>query len=103
MAADGSGLRKRLFDRGDRVQVTPRSRPGHVRTPHYVLGKTGTIDRYLGEFPSPEELAYGQDGLPARRLYTVQFKQTDIWKDYASGNDTLLVDLYENWLRDLES
>lgn len=103
MAADGSAPRKRLLDRGDRVQVMSRSRPGHVRTPHYVLGKMGTIDRYLGEFPSPEELAYGQDGLPARRLYSVRFKQTDIWKDYASDNDALLVDLYENWLKDVES
>jgi nitrile hydratase len=94
-------LRKRLFEPGEHVRVTPRGRPGHVRTPHYVRGKVGVIESYLGDFPSPEELAYGQDGLPKRRLYSVKFKQDEIWQDYGAMSDFVLVDIYENWLQEI--
>ena len=38
--------------------------PGHVRTPAYLRGKTGVIERSLGPFANPEQLAYG---LPAEK------------------------------------
>jgi nitrile hydratase len=73
--------------------------PGHVRTPFYVRGKTGWVEAYHGDFPNPEELAYGKDGLPPRALYLVGFKQADVWQDYQAGSsDTLYVDVYEHWL-----
>ncbi len=52
------------FKVGDRVKVTNASPPGHVRTPTFVRGKTGTIIRHYGAFPNPERLAYGMTGLP---------------------------------------
>jgi hypothetical protein len=30
-------------------------KPGHVRTPSYVCGRVGTIERYCGLFENPEE------------------------------------------------
>lgn len=85
---------------GDRVRVTRTNPPGHRRTPFYIRGKTGTIERVCGDFPNPEELAYGFDGLPRRPLYRVRFRQKDVWPDYAGPDgDTVDVDIYEHWLQ----
>jgi len=88
------------FSPGDKVRVLAIERAGHVRTPSYVRGKPGWIERVHGEFPNPESLAYGGDGLPRQPLYMVGFRQRDLWPDrYAeSPSDRLYVDLYEPWL-----
>ena len=56
---------------------------GHVRTPFYIRGKRGVIERLCGAFANPEELAYARPGLPAQPLYRVRFLQRDVWPDYA--------------------
>src|SRR5262249_46590290 len=57
------------------------------------------IERFCGEFKNPEELGYGFDGLPKRRLYRVRFRQVDLWPDYKGDTaDTVDVDVYEHWL-----
>ena len=87
------------FEPGDRVRVLPAGKPGHVRTPGYLKGKTGWIESVLGEFPNPEDLAYGFFGLPGRQLYKVGFRQADLWRDYdGPADDCLYADVYEHWL-----
>lgn len=87
------------FGRGDRVAVRRAFPPGHIRTPHYIRGKAGTVERICGSFANPEELAYGRNGLPARPLYRVRFLQRDVWPDYSGGQgDTLDIEIYEHWL-----
>ncbi|HET7270605.1 MAG TPA: SH3-like domain-containing protein [Rubrobacter sp.] len=87
------------FEPGDRVRVLPAEKPGHVRTPGYLKGKTGWIESVLGEFPNPEELAYGFSGRPERLLYKVGFRQADLWDDYdGPAEDRLCADVYEHWL-----
>jgi nitrile hydratase len=88
------------FQLGDRVRVQTFDPRTHVRTPGYVRGKQGWIERVQGEFRNPESLAYGGDGLPRQPLYMVGFRQTDLWQTrYAeSPADRLFVDLYEHWL-----
>jgi nitrile hydratase len=87
------------FATGDRVAVRPSDSPGHIRTPHYVRGRTGVVERVCGPFANPEELAYGRDGLPARPLYRVRFRQNDLWPDYAGRpGDHVEVEIYEHWL-----
>jgi nitrile hydratase beta subunit-like protein len=72
---------------------------GHVRTPFYIRGHTGTIERLCGEFPNPEELAQMRDGLPPQSLYRVRFLQTDVWPDYrGSAQDVLEVEIFQHWL-----
>jgi nitrile hydratase len=85
---------------GDRVRVSVRDAQGHVRTPAYVRGKPGWIERVHGDFRNPEILAYGGDGLPRQPLYMVGFRQKDLWADryHESTDDSLYVDLYEHWL-----
>jgi nitrile hydratase subunit beta len=86
------------FKSGDRVRVKFEDRPGHIRTPWYIRGKCGWIERVYGEFLNPEELAYGRNGLPKRTLYLVGFHHRDLWSPMAASNDKVLVDIYEHWL-----
>jgi len=87
------------FNPGDRVAVRRAYPPGHVRTPHYIRGKTGIIERICGGFPNPEELAYGRNGQPIRPLYRVRFAQRHVWPDYAGPtDDTIDIEIYEHWL-----
>ncbi len=87
------------FDPGEPVRVRLEDRPGHIRTPSYVKGKTGQIETGLGAFKDPESLAYGGSGLPDKHLYKVAFRQKDLWDGYAgSPDDTLYIDIYEHWL-----
>ena len=84
---------------GDRVLVRRAFPPGHIRTPWYIRGKSGVIERICGEFGNPEELAYGRDGTPKQPLYRVRFRQNEVWDDYAeSPSDTIDVEIFEHWL-----
>ena len=79
---------------GQRVRVDDRSHAGHHRTPSYVKGQTGTVERVHGAFTNPETRAYGLDGLPEQRLYLV-----------ALASDTshrIYVDVFEHWLEEAQ-
>ena len=81
-----------------RVRVKSLMPPGHVRTPHYLRGKTGTIERSLGSFPNPEALAYDRPA-PALPLHRVRFTMAELWGDAAEHpDDTLDAEIYEHWL-----
>jgi nitrile hydratase len=87
------------FSPGDRVRVRVAFPLGHVRTPYYVRGATGVIERCCGSFGNPEELAHGRPGEPRQPLYRVRFRQKDLWPDYrGAGDDTLEVEIYQHWL-----
>jgi hypothetical protein len=87
------------FHAGDQVRVIEAYPLGHVRTPFYIRGKTGTVERVCGAFPNPEELAQMRDGLPAQPLYRVRFRQNDVWPDYRGGaHDVVEVEIYQHWL-----
>jgi len=87
-----------LFRPGERVRVLKAYPLGHVRTPFYIRGCTGVVERICGAFPNPEELAQMRDGLPPPPLYRVRFLQKDVWPDYANANDVLEVEIYQHWL-----
>ena len=93
----------RRFQVGDRVVVRAAYPIGHVRTPHYIRGKSGVIERLCGAYANPEELAYARPGLPKQPLYRVRFLQTDVWSDY-SGQfaDVIEVEIYQHWLEPAE-
>ena len=89
-----------MFEPGQRVRVRldwPETRgPCHIRTPYYVRGAEGVVERRLGQFANPEDLAFGR---PAARLdlYHVRFDQPALWGEGAPG-DVLVVELFEHWL-----
>ena len=85
----------------ERVRVKSMMPPGHVRTPAYLRGKDGVIERALGPFGNPEQLAYG---LPAgeKPLYRVRFTMAEVWGDKAEcPTDTLDAEIYDHWLERL--
>jgi hypothetical protein len=88
-----------LFKSGDPVKVRFAHPPGHVRTPYYIRGHRGVIERLCGSYPNPEELAYARSGRPAQPLYRVRFLQREIWPDYGGNpTDTVDVEIYQHWL-----
>ena len=91
------------FNPGDQIIVREEYPIGHFRTPMYVRGNRGIVVRYLGHFDNPEPLAYClKTNLLA--LFKVRFRQFDLWPDYAgSAADTLELDLYENWLKEVDN
>ena len=89
----------RRFAVGERVRVKRSFPPGHRRTPYYIRGKHGVVERVCGAFPNPEELAYGFDGEPKRVLYRVRFTQAEVWPDYSGPErDAIELEIYEHWL-----
>lgn len=88
------------FAPGARIRVKadyPETRgPCHIRTPHYVRGREGVVERPLGAFRNPEDLAFGRP--PATiPLYHVRFDQPGLWNEGKAG-DTVLIELFEHWL-----
>ena len=91
------------FKVGDAVRVRAMYSPGHIRTPWYVRGRSGAIERLCGVFANPEELAYARPGTPRQPLYRVRFTQRDLWPDYAGGEyDSIEIEIYQHWLEPTE-
>src|SRR5207253_11282592 len=82
------------FRPGQRVRVSARAHGGHHRTPAYLKGRAGTVERVHGAFRNPETRAYGGDGLPEQTLYCVSFADR--------GRDSIHADVYEHWLEAAE-
>jgi nitrile hydratase len=80
------------FAAGDQVVVSARAHAGHHRTPGYLKGRHGTVERIHARFRNPESRAYGGDGLPVQRLYQVSF--------VLAGGDRVLADVFEHWLEE---
>lgn len=87
-----------MFEPGTVVRIRDLSPPGHIRTPKYLRGKTGMIERALGPFESPEQRAYALPA-PHKQLYRVRFTMAELWGDDAEGAaDTLDAEIYEHWI-----
>ena len=83
-----------------RVRVDAAIRPGHIRTPIYLLGKRGRIFAVQGAYQQAERLAYNDFG-PHVPLYLVEFDAAEVWDEQvaqAERSHRLLVELYEDWL-----
>lgn len=73
--------------------------PCHIRTPFYIRGKTGRVERICGEFRNPEKLAFGKYDAERIPLYRVRFDQAHVWPDYdGPQDDTIEVEIFEHWL-----
>lgn len=87
------------FSVGDAVVIKRAFPPGHRRTPYYIRGKEGVIERICGAFPNPEEIAYGFNGEPAKVLYRVRFEQKHVWPHYKGrARDIIEMEIFEHWL-----
>jgi len=88
------------FAPGQKIRVKldwPETRgPCHIRTPHYLRGRTGTIERHLGRYANPEDLAFARPAA-VLNLYHVRFDQPAIWGTGQPG-DEIVVEIFETWL-----
>lgn len=90
------------FSVGASVQVRHGIAPGHIRTPWYLRGKLGRIERICGAFGNPEELAYNRHDTPPIPLYRVRFTMAEIWgDDHPTPSDTIDAEIFEHWLEDV--
>lgn len=84
---------------GDHVRVREMATHDlHIRTPVYLRGKPGVVERDLGTFKNPEVNAYyGQPDM--RQLLRVRFRLSDLW-DTGDGpsHDTLDAEIFAHWL-----
>ena len=80
-----------------------RWRRPHLRTPGFIHGVCGVVERRLGDFANPEKLAFG--GLRSGSklpLYCVRFDWHSVC-DFGAGveaadADAVTVDVYHSWL-----
>ena len=84
------------FKINDEVIVDSRSSTGHCRTPAYIRGKKGIIERICGRFPNPEEIALCKKDPKIVTLYRCRFKQMDVWDNY-SGKDSNQTSRTREW------
>ena len=97
---------EQLFQVGDKVRVhhenyATRWIKPHLRTPGYLYGKVGSVERCCGSYPNPEYFAYDNSDIvtPQQPLYRVRFNQKHIWDHYEGGDDdTIDVEIYQHWL-----
>jgi len=82
----------------DTVRVKSMMPPGHVRTPAYLRGKVGVIERELGPYANPEKLAYDLEA-EKRVLYRVRFTMEEVWGSRSeTPTDTVDAEIYAHWL-----
>lgn len=86
-----------MIEPGTRVTIKDMSPPGHIRTPKYLRGKSGIIERVLGPFENPEQRAYKLPA-PEKTLYRVRFTMLELWGASEHPDDTLDAEIYEHWI-----
>lgn len=87
------------FARGELVRVIDLAKPGHVRTPDYILGKVGRVTQLCGLFLNPEDLSVGITQGPVVALYRVEFLMSEVWgESRRNPDDSLSIELYDHWL-----
>lgn len=89
-----------LFAVGDTIQVRNINPTGHTRLPRYVRGKHGEIARIYGAQAFQDRTPQA-DSSP-QHVYSVRFEATELWGDAAEANQTLYIDMWEQWMEPAE-
>jgi nitrile hydratase len=92
-------MARQRFRLGDQVRVLDLRKPGHVRTPDYILGHCGEIIQCCGWFLNPEDLAVGRTDGQVVPLYRVRFAMNQLWPEHhRHPDDALCIEIYDHWL-----
>ena len=85
------------FKVGQRVRARNLNPAGHTRLPRYARGKIGsvTIDHGVYTFPDTNALFLGEK---RQHVYSVRFAARELWGDQANPNDTVQLDLWDDYL-----
>lgn len=85
------------FQLGQRVRARNIHPAGHTRLPRYARGKTGTVNRDHGVFVFPDTNAHFLGEKP-QHVYSVRFAARELWGDQAVPQDSVYVDLWDDYL-----
>jgi nitrile hydratase len=85
------------FRIGQQVRARNTHPVTHTRLPRYVRGKAGKIERDHGIFVFADTSAYSAGEKP-QHLYSVRFSARELWGDQAPVQDSVHVDLYDDYL-----
>jgi nitrile hydratase len=85
------------FRVGDRVRGVNLNTPTHTRMPRYTRGRVGVVERDRGVFALPDREVYFLDPKP-QHVYLVRFEARELWGPSAPERDTLLIDLWEDYV-----
>jgi len=85
------------FRLGERVRARNTHPVGHTRLPRYVRGKFGIIHRDHGVFVFPDTNAHFQGEKP-QHVYSVRFAARELWGEQAAPNDSVYVDMWDDYL-----
>ncbi|HJM49142.1 MAG TPA: nitrile hydratase subunit beta [Alphaproteobacteria bacterium] len=85
------------FKPGDAVRARTIEPAGHTRLAGYVRGKQGVVERDHGVFHLPDSRVAG-DGDKPQHIYSVRFRARDLWGPEAAAQDSLNIDLWDDYL-----
>lgn len=85
------------FGPGDKVKVRAAEVTTHCRTPYYLRGKRGVVERVFGAYPNPEQLAYHRIGIPCQPLYQIVFDFAEVW-GRGERKTVITADIFQHWL-----
>jgi nitrile hydratase len=86
-----------LFRVGQRVRARNMHPTGHTRLPRYARGKVGVVTRDHGVYIFPDTNAHFQ-GEKRQHVYSVRFTARELWGEQAKPKDTVVVDLWDDYL-----
>jgi len=85
------------FKPGDAVIARNLHPVGHTRSPRYLRGCRGIVDRDHGVFVFADSNAAGTGPSP-QHVYSVRFTAQEIWGPEASSRDNVYADLWDDHL-----
>jgi nitrile hydratase len=92
-----------VFAVGDRVVVRDVEPVGHDHLPLFVRGKTGTVERHLGDVAGPRPPAPGETAEPESRnrrpVYSVRFTARTLWGSDAPEKDSVTFSIGHDYLK----
>ncbi len=80
-----------------RVRARNINPVGHTRLPRYARGKLGIIERDHGVFVFPDTNSIFLGEKP-QHVYSVRFSARELWGDKVAAQDSVYVDLWDDYL-----
>jgi nitrile hydratase subunit beta len=85
------------FTVGQRVRARNMNPTGHTRLPRYARGKLGTVHLDHGVYVFPDTNAHFLGEKP-QHVYSVRFAARELWGDQAAPQDSVYVDMWDDYL-----
>ena len=85
------------FKTGDAIIARNINPPHHTRIPRYIRGRRGVVETGHGIFLLPDTNAHGGPDKP-QHVYSVRFSARELWGDDAPANDSLYIDLFDDYM-----